>query len=282
MANDNRENGISRRHALECMAWVGTAVLWKVSGGVPQSLSPLGRAQAAVAIAQTKPTIPVIVKDTTSLYWQTVLAGARKAGQDFGVEIAELGAQSESDADSQITLLEHAVSSNPNPIMGSDCLFCSFLDGGSEPSPPPKTCQNLTLPRKLQRRWILENYRGAKSREKTAARDRDRRRRSNPAISCHSGGVPVAWGHMPELRVLRKARHRRRWASAIRSRPAFVLGPVDIPPWNRQRRFPGTTRMMQGGPALVLALHLGRNLRFKGCPLRDRPRSSSSRHQCRS
>ena len=90
MASDNRGDGISRRHALECMVWVGTAVLWMVSGGVPQSLSPLGRAQAAVAIAQTKSTIPVIVKDTTSLYWQTVLAGARKAGQDFGVEIAEL------------------------------------------------------------------------------------------------------------------------------------------------------------------------------------------------
>ena len=64
MASDNREDGISRRHALECMVWVGTAVLWMVSGGVPQSLSLLDGAQAAVAIAQTKPTIPVIVKDT--------------------------------------------------------------------------------------------------------------------------------------------------------------------------------------------------------------------------
>ena len=117
MASDNREDGISRRHALECMVWVGTAVLWNVSGGVPQSLSPLERAQAAVAIAQTKPTIAVIVKDTTSLYWQTVLAGARKAGQDFGVEIAELGAQSESDADGQIALLENAVSSNPAAVV---------------------------------------------------------------------------------------------------------------------------------------------------------------------
>src|SRR5262245_6742407 len=50
----------------------------------------------------------------------------------------------------------------------------------------------------------------------------------------------------------------------IRARPAFVLGPVDMPPWNRQRRFPGTTFMMQATPALVLAQHLGRNLRFKG------------------
>jgi ribose transport system substrate-binding protein len=117
MANDNREDAISRRQTLECIMWVGIAILWMASGNAPPSLSPLGQAQAAVAIAQTKPTIPVIVKDTTSLYWQTVLAGARKAGQDFGVEVAELGAQSESDADSQIALLENAVSSNPAAVV---------------------------------------------------------------------------------------------------------------------------------------------------------------------
>ena len=38
-------------------------------------------------MAQTKPTIPIIVKDTTSVYWRTVLAGARKAGQDLGVAV---------------------------------------------------------------------------------------------------------------------------------------------------------------------------------------------------
>jgi hypothetical protein len=80
----------------------------------------------------------------------------------------------------------------------------------------------------------------------------------------------------------RNAFHRRRCASAIRARPAFVLGPVDIPPWNRQRRFPGTTLMMHSAPARVLAQHLGRNLCFKGSPLRDRPPSSILRHQLRS
>ena len=44
-----------------------------------------------------EPTIPIIVKDTTSFYWQIVLAGARKAGQDLHVKVPELGAQSESD-----------------------------------------------------------------------------------------------------------------------------------------------------------------------------------------
>jgi hypothetical protein len=51
---------------------------------------------------------------------------------------------------------------------------------------------------------------------------------------------------------------------------------------NRQRRFSGTTLMMHGAPALVLAQHLGRNLRFKGSPLCDRPRSNICLHQCRS
>ena len=78
----------------------------------------------------------------------------------------------------------------------------------------------------------------------------------------------------------RNALQRRRCASAIRAFPSTVLGPVDKPPWNRQRRFPGTTLMMHGAPARVLAQHLGRYLRFKGSPLGDRPRSSICRHQC--
>ena len=39
-------DGITRRHALECMIWAGTGVLWTVSGGVPHS-SLLGGAAAA-------------------------------------------------------------------------------------------------------------------------------------------------------------------------------------------------------------------------------------------
>ena len=74
-------------------------------------------------MAQTKPTIPVIVKDTTSIYWQTVLAGARKAGQDFDVNVTELGAQSETDVAGQISLLEKAVASNPTAIVIAPAQF---------------------------------------------------------------------------------------------------------------------------------------------------------------
>ena len=82
-----------------------------------------GLAFGAPAMAQTKPTIPVIVKDTTSIYWQTVLAGARKAGQDFDVNVTELGAQSESDVAGQISLLEKAAASNSTAIIIAPAQF---------------------------------------------------------------------------------------------------------------------------------------------------------------
>ena len=74
-------------------------------------------ALGAPAMAQTKPMISVIVKDTTSPYWQAVLAGARKAGQELGANVVELGAQSETDATGQIALLEKAVAANPAAIL---------------------------------------------------------------------------------------------------------------------------------------------------------------------
>jgi len=61
--------------------------------------------------------IPIIVKDTTSFYWQIVLAGARKAGKDLGVEVPELGAQSEADINGQISILENAVANKPAAIV---------------------------------------------------------------------------------------------------------------------------------------------------------------------
>ncbi len=85
-----------------------------------------GLAFAAPAMAQTKPTIPIIVKDTTSSYWQIVLAGARKAGQDLGVSVAELGAQSEADVDGQIRILEDAAASNPAAIVIAPTQFAAL------------------------------------------------------------------------------------------------------------------------------------------------------------
>ncbi len=80
-------------------------------------------ALAGPSFAADKPTIPIIVKDTTSPYWQIVLAGARKAGTDLGVNVPELGAQSESDINGQISILENAVSEKPAAIVISPTEF---------------------------------------------------------------------------------------------------------------------------------------------------------------
>ena len=45
--HDHDDGGVSRRHALECMIWAGTGVLWTVSAGVPKSLGLLDGAAAA-------------------------------------------------------------------------------------------------------------------------------------------------------------------------------------------------------------------------------------------
>ena len=44
---DGKTDGMSRRHALECMVWAGTGVLWTMAGGVATS-SIIGEAKAAV------------------------------------------------------------------------------------------------------------------------------------------------------------------------------------------------------------------------------------------
>ena len=75
-----------------------------------------GVMQAAPAWAADV-TIPIIVKDTTSFYWQIVLAGARKAGKDLGVKVPELGAQAETDVNGQISILENPLASNPAAIV---------------------------------------------------------------------------------------------------------------------------------------------------------------------
>jgi ribose transport system substrate-binding protein len=80
----------------------------------------------ATAIAQTKPTIPVIVKDMTSPYWRAVLAGARKAGQDLGVNVVALGMQSESDTNGQISILATAVASSPAAIVIAPSEFAAL------------------------------------------------------------------------------------------------------------------------------------------------------------
>jgi ribose transport system substrate-binding protein len=124
--NDDRKDGVSRRHALERMIWASSGVLWMVSGGGLKSVGQISSAQAATAMAQAKPTIPIVVKDKTSFYWQIVLAGARKAGRDLGVNVIELGADSESDINGQIAILANAAASIPAAIVIAPAQFAAL------------------------------------------------------------------------------------------------------------------------------------------------------------
>ncbi|BDA83133.1 ABC transporter substrate-binding protein [Aureimonas sp. SA4125] len=94
--------------ALSRRALLGTAAAALVA---TSGLLPSGSASAADV------TIPIIVKDTTSFYWQIVLAGARAAGKDLGVTVPELGAQAETDINGQVSILENAVSGSPAAIV---------------------------------------------------------------------------------------------------------------------------------------------------------------------
>jgi ribose transport system substrate-binding protein len=92
--------------------------------GIVASAAMLGLGSAPVRAQE--PTIPIIVKDTTSFYWQIVLAGARQAGRDLHVKVPELGAQSESDINGQISILENAVAEKPAAIVISPTQFAAL------------------------------------------------------------------------------------------------------------------------------------------------------------
>ncbi|MBE7183452.1 MAG: ABC transporter substrate-binding protein [Methylobacterium mesophilicum] len=85
--------------------------------GALAAVSVLAGTLGALPAMAQEPTIPIIVKDTTSFYWQIVMAGARAAGKDLGVKVPELGAQAETDVNGQISILENAVAGNPAAIV---------------------------------------------------------------------------------------------------------------------------------------------------------------------
>jgi ribose transport system substrate-binding protein len=124
--HDDHQADVSRRRALQRMVWASTGVVWMAAGGLSKSSLQIGTAQAATAMAQTRPSTPIIVKDRTSRYWQVVLAGAPKAAQDLGVNVIELGTDSEADANGQIAILANAVVSKPAAIVIAPAQFAAL------------------------------------------------------------------------------------------------------------------------------------------------------------
>jgi ribose transport system substrate-binding protein len=120
-------DGINRRHALHRMISAGAASVLVVSVDLAKPLTLL-----ASAAVQALPTVPIIVRDKTSLFGQIVLAGARKAGQDLGADVPELGPDSESDIDRQIGILENVMRSTPAAIViapGRSAALQKAIDG---------------------------------------------------------------------------------------------------------------------------------------------------------
>jgi ribose transport system substrate-binding protein len=105
---DDHAAGMSRRGALTRLAW-GAGMLGAVTA-LPERWSPFGRARAAQG-----PTIPLIVKDPARPYWQAVLAGARKAGDDLGAQI--LAIQAAANADDEIAALGNALAAKPAALV---------------------------------------------------------------------------------------------------------------------------------------------------------------------
>ncbi len=60
--------------------------------------------------------VDVIIKASDSSFWQTMLAGAKKAGDDFGVQVDLFGPTSETDVNEQVQLVENSISRGVDAI----------------------------------------------------------------------------------------------------------------------------------------------------------------------
>jgi ribose transport system substrate-binding protein len=77
--------------------------------------------------AHAEDSIAVIVKATTSEYWQWVFKGAEEAGKQLGVKVEKLGTPKD-DAAGQIGVLETAVASKPAAVVISPTIFEALGD----------------------------------------------------------------------------------------------------------------------------------------------------------
>jgi len=63
------------------------------------------------------PTIAVIPKGTTHVFWQSVKAGAEKAGMESGVKVQWQGPQKENDPGAQVRIVEDIITTRPAGIV---------------------------------------------------------------------------------------------------------------------------------------------------------------------
>jgi len=61
--------------------------------------------------------VDVIIKASDSSFWQTMLAGARKASGDYGIKVGLFGPTSETDINEQVQLVENSISRGADAIV---------------------------------------------------------------------------------------------------------------------------------------------------------------------
>ncbi len=61
--------------------------------------------------------VDVIIKASDSSFWQVMLAGAKQAGEDFGIEVGTFGPTSETNIDEQVQLVENSISRGVKAIV---------------------------------------------------------------------------------------------------------------------------------------------------------------------
>jgi ribose transport system substrate-binding protein len=87
-------------------------VAGRASGG---SSSSGGGGGSGGAVSGKK--IDVIIKASDSSFWQSMLAGARKAADDYGVKVGLFGPTSETDVNEQVQLVENSISRGVDAIV---------------------------------------------------------------------------------------------------------------------------------------------------------------------
>lgn len=97
--------------ALAVVTAAGGIAAGKVAFG--ESGSAAGGNAAAVSGIR----IDVITKATDSEFWQSMLAGAKKAGDDTGAQLGLFGPTSETDIDAQVSMVEDSISRGAEAIV---------------------------------------------------------------------------------------------------------------------------------------------------------------------
>ncbi|ABX32294.1 periplasmic binding protein/LacI transcriptional regulator [Petrotoga mobilis SJ95] len=93
------------------------------------SFFDISKANPPKAIQSSDMTIFFIVKASENEFWQIVLDGAQKAANHFGVEFIHQEATSESEVSRQVSILETAISTNPDAIVLAPTVADALVPG---------------------------------------------------------------------------------------------------------------------------------------------------------